>query len=156
VFLIEPSQVEYSTQTKTASKRKPPLSYEELQEIAERNGVGELYRQLVERLTSCFDQRVTTRSTIAFIGIMGGSRNTIFSLVPRESDSNQGVRFQVYIDRLSEYLGANRDSVIGILPSESEEYEPWKGAWPTLVGFFKNVNEVDQFLTGLSELGSGR
>jgi hypothetical protein len=156
VFLIEPSQVEYSTQTKTASKRKPPLSYEELEEIAERNGIGELYRQLVEGLTSCFDQRVTTRSTIAFIGIMAESRNTIFSLVPRESDSNQGVRFQVYIDRLSDYLGVERDVVIKILPSESEDYEPWKGAWPTLVGFFKNADEINRFLTGLSELKLGR
>ena len=87
---------------------------------------------------------------------MGESRNTIFSLVPRESDSNQGVRFQVYIDRLSDYLGVERDVVIKILPSESEEYEPWKGAWPTLVGFFKNADEINLFLTGLSELKPGR
>ncbi|RLD40699.1 MAG: DUF91 domain-containing protein, partial [Bacteroidetes bacterium] len=31
VFLIEPSQVEYRSQTKSISKRKPPLTYEELE-----------------------------------------------------------------------------------------------------------------------------
>lgn len=155
VFLIEPSQVEHSTKTKMASKRRPSLTYEELQEIAESNGVGELYRQLVEGLTTGLDQRMTTMSSVAFIGIMEGSRNTIFSLLPGESDPKQGIRFQAYIERLAEYLGANRHDVVRILPSESKEHEPWKGAPPTLVGFFKNSDEVDQFLEGFAELKQG-
>lgn len=155
VFLIEPSEVDYRTQIKLTSKRKPPLTYEELQEIAERKGVGELYRRLIEGLTNCFDQRVTTRSTVAFIGIMEGRRNTILSLVPGESNVNQGVRFQVGIDRLAEYLGVERDLAIRILPSELEEYESWKGRWPTLVGFFNNSDEVDQFLEGFAEPKQG-
>lgn len=152
VFLIDPSEVEYRRKTKTTSKRKPPLSYEELQEIAERNGVGETYRRLVEELTNYFDYRSTTRSTVAFIGIMEGKRNTIFSLVPGESDPSKGVRFQVYIERFSEYFGVARDDAIRILPPESEEYEPWKGAPPMFFGFFKDNNEIDRFLTELNKL----
>jgi hypothetical protein len=41
-FLIEPSQVEYKAQTKGASKRLPNLTYEELEEIADHNGMGDL------------------------------------------------------------------------------------------------------------------
>jgi len=151
-FLIEPSQVEYSTQTKTSSKRKPPLTYEELQEIAEGNGVGNIYKCLVEGLTDYFDQRGTTRSTVAFIGILEESRNTIFSVVPGESDASQGVWFQVFVDRLSEYLSTSTDKVIGILPSGSEEYVPYKGAPRTFGGFFKDDNEVDRFLKEMSKL----
>jgi hypothetical protein len=43
VFLIEPSQVEYSSRTRGGSKRPPNLTFDELQEIADKNGVGELY-----------------------------------------------------------------------------------------------------------------
>lgn len=152
VFLIEPTEVEYKTQIKSTSKRKPPLSYEELQEIADKNGSGDIYSRIVEGLTKLFDQTGTTRSTIAFIGIMGESRNTIFSLIPGESDSNKGVRFQVYIDRFSEYFGINKEDTIKNLPSELTEYEPWRGAPPTFVGYFKNMNEVDSFLTKLTEV----
>ena len=151
-FLIEPQQVEYRTQTKSTSKRKPPLTYEELEEIAESNGVGELYKKLVDGLTPLFDQKGTTRSTIAFIGTVKERRLTIFSLIPRDSDSQQGLRFQLYIDRLSEYLQAQRDDIIQILPSDYKEYEPWKGAPHTLAGYFKNEKEADIFVKGLSQL----
>ena len=151
-FLAEPSQVEYRTQTKTGSKRKPPLTYEELQELAERNDVGELYEQLVGGLTDCFDQRATTRSTIAFSGIIEESPRRIFSLVPGESDSAQGVHFRVYNDRLSRYLAASGEGVIALLPSDCEKYEPWKDAPSALAGFLKNSDEVEEFIAGLSEL----
>lgn len=152
VFLIEPTDVEYKMQIKSTSKRKPPLSYEELQEIADKNGVGDIYRRVVEGLTEFFDQTATTRSTVAFIGIMGERRNTIFSLIPGESDSSNGMRFRAYIDRFSEYFGFNKEDALGILPSESTEYEPWKGAPPTFVGYFRNVNEVDSFIAKLAKV----
>ncbi|MBM3303075.1 MAG: DUF91 domain-containing protein, partial [Deltaproteobacteria bacterium] len=121
VFLIEPSQVEYSTQTKAASKRRPPLTYEALQEMAERNGVGELYEPLEEALTDCFDQRTTTMSSIALVGIIAGGRKTIFSLKPGESDSGRGLRFEIYADRLGEYLGVDRNDMVGLLPAAWED-----------------------------------
>ena len=149
VFLIEPQQVEYRTQTKSTSKRKPPLTYEELEEIAESNGVGELYKKLVGGLTPLFDQKGTTRSTIAFIGIVEGSRLTIFSIIPGDSNSQQGLRFQVYIDRLAKYLNIQTNEVMQILPPDCKEYEPWKGAPRTLAGYFKEKEEVDIFIKGL-------
>lgn len=152
VFLIEPTEVEYRTQIKSTSKRKPPLSYEELQEIADKNGVGDIYSRIAEGMTDFFDQTGATRSTRAFIGIMGERRNTIFSLIPGESDSSKGVRFQVYIDRFSEYFGISKQDALGIFPSELAEYEPWRGAPPTLVGFFKDMDEVDSFLRKLADL----
>lgn len=155
VFLIEPSQVEYSTKTKGTSKRKPPLTYEELQEIAERNGVGEIYQRLVEGLSGHFDRRGTTRSSIAFAGTIGESQNTIFSIIPKESDPDDGLRFQVYITRLSEYFGIDEEQAIALLPTHREVWEYYKGAtpeWSGYAGFFKILEEVERFLTGLSEV----
>lgn len=151
-FLIEPGQVEYRTQTKSTSKRKPPLTFQELEEIAESNEVGELYKKLVEELTHIFDQRGTTRSNIAFIGIVGESRLTIFSIVPGESDKQHGLRFQVYIDRLANYLHTKTENILQVLPPDCEEYEPWRGTPRTLVGYFKQIEEVDKFTNYLAHL----
>jgi len=160
VFLIEPGQVEYRTQTKSVSKRKPPLTYEELEEIAKSKGVGELYKKLVEGLTPIFDQKGTTRSAIVFRGIVKESRLTIFSIIPGEScspripsgssNSQQGLQFQVYIDRMAEYFHARADDIMQILPPAREEYEPWKGAPRTLAGYFKEKEEVVKFINGLN------
>ena len=101
VFLIEPEQVEYKTQTISGSKRPPPLTYEELRELANHNGVGEMYATLVEGLRNLFDQTGTTRSSIAF---RGNRQNTILSLIPGESSGSDGLRFQVYSTRLARII----------------------------------------------------
>lgn len=92
VFLLEPSQVEYQTRTKGSTKRLPNLTYEELEEIAERNGVGDLYRSCVSRLQAVLSKH-TTRSSIGFTTSVDGSRKTVFSLIPRESNAEKGLRF---------------------------------------------------------------
>ncbi len=152
VFLIEPSQVEYKSQTRAASKRKPYLTYEQLDKIAKDNNVGELYKQLFEGLKNYFDYPGTTTSTAAFIGIIEGSRNTIFSLVPGESDAGKGLHFQVYIDRFAAYLKTDKINLLKILPSELTDYKPWKNAPPMLSGSFSNSGEIERFLTGIGEL----
>lgn len=157
VFLIEPSEAEYRARTKSISKRKPSLSYEELQEIAEENGVGDTYRRIVAGLSKCFDQRVTTRSSVAFIGIMGESksRNTIFSILPKESDSGKGVRFTVYTDRFMDYFGIEKSVAIDIFPSYETiaVYEEWAGEHGG--GFFKEEARIEEFLTKLTEFKQG-
>ncbi|RMH78354.1 MAG: DUF91 domain-containing protein [Calditrichaeota bacterium] len=152
VFLIEPSEVEYKSQTRGASKRRPPLTYEELQAIANRKGVGELYERLVEELTKHFDQRTTTRSTVAFIGVIDGSRRTILSLVPGESEAVQGVRYSLYVERLAKYLGVGGEEIVGLLPPDFTEGRPWKDAPLTLYGFFSGIDEARRFVEGLQTL----
>lgn len=154
VYLIEPSQVEYKSQTRAVSKRRPYLTYEQLEEIADKNGVGELYKQLFEGLNNHFDYAGTTTSTAAFIGIIKGSRNTIFSIAPSESDISKGLHFQVYIDRFAEYLRTDKQNLLKILPSKLMDYEPWKNAPPMLSGFFSNGDEIERFASGISELKS--
>ena len=112
VFLIEPSQVVRSTRAK-GGPRGPNLTYDELQKIANENGAGELYHLLVEGLTQCFDSHGTTRSSIVFASKV---HNTVFSLIPDKSSSEDGVRFQVYITRLSDYFGIDQDTAIVWLP----------------------------------------
>lgn len=48
-FLLEPSEVNRKAKTKRSSKRKPPLTFDELKEIADSNGVGQLFDFLMRR-----------------------------------------------------------------------------------------------------------
>jgi hypothetical protein len=75
--------------------------------------------------------------------------------VPRECDPEKGVRFIVYTDRILQFLNTNRDDLIEILPSNSEETQLYRKSPFTFVGFFKDENEVDRFLTGLNSLMEG-
>ena len=152
VFLIEPTEAEYRAKTKSPSKREPPLTYEELEEIAEKNGVGNLYRKIVENLPQHFDQNVTTRSSIAFVGFMGeeNSRKTILSIVPEESSKQKGVKYNIYVDRFIEYFGVDRKKTIDLFPQYEQKGREWAGEFGE--GYFKDENWFDSFLKQLDEI----
>jgi hypothetical protein len=150
VFLIEPVRV--AAKAQAASKRRPPLSYEELETTAEENGVGTLYTSLVNGLEGIFDQRGTTVSSIAFRGRLEGSVKVIFSLIPGSSDSERGLHFQVYVPRLATYLGMNTEQVCTLLPADREEWAYWPAAPDDLRGYagnFKSMNEIESFVAAL-------
>src|SRR5215213_1052862 len=62
IFLIEQSEVEQKAQTKGAKKRAPFPTPQELEEVAESRGVGELYRKIAKGLEGKFT--ITTRRTM--------------------------------------------------------------------------------------------
>ena len=151
VFLIEPEQVEYKTQTKSGSKRQPPLSYDELRELAEHNGVGEMYATLVEGLRDLFDQTGTTRSSVAF---RGNRQNTILSLIPGESSGSSGLRFQVYSTRLADYLGIAEQEAISLLPEPREAWKYTRDSppdWSGYAGFIEDSDAAHRFLAALAK-----
>lgn len=152
VFLIDPSQVEQSKRTKSASKRRPNLTYEELTQIAEENEVEGLYGQLAEGLQTCFDYKYTTLSTLGFGGIIDGLRRSTFSLAPGKSNQEQGVHFYAYVDRLVEYLGTTREQIFAIFPPGTMTSIPWKNSDLQIEGFFKTADEVARLVDGLREL----
>ncbi len=107
VFLIEPSQVELSSRTKGTSKRRPRLTYEELEALAEDAGVAELYGHAVASLEPLLKKH-TTRTTIGFAGQIEGSRKNVISLLPGESSTAEGLRYLLYKNRLASADGAVR------------------------------------------------
>lgn len=151
VFLIEPSQVAYSARTKSTSKRRRNLSYEELQEIAEDKGVGELHSLLFEELTAFFYTRQTTQSSVAFIADMDQGRRTIFSLRPPTSSPESGLHFQVYTERLAGFLGTDKEDVLAMLPPENEYDEIWEGQQARAAGYFRTEEDVTRFVSFLRE-----
>jgi len=147
-FLIEPSEVD----RKRSSKRKPPLTFEQFKDKSDENGVGELFDNIVKELADLFDYRSTTRSTVSWSGKMGKSMNTIFNILPYDSNENEGLRFYVYIERLSEYLNTETEKLTGYLPANTEESRTWNVDSPAIFGYFKTLNEVKKFSEGLKSL----
>ena len=152
VFLIEPAQVELQSRTKGASKRRPNLTYEELDAIAEEKGVKELYRHAVANLERYF-QKHTTRSSIGFTGVFDGSSKTVVSLIPQESNMSDGLRFQLYSLRLRTLLNLSEDAALAMLPPRRDPWIYYETAGPDyegFQGFFANRAEIDRFIDGIA------
>lgn len=153
IFLIEPEEVEYQTRTRSTSKRRPNLTYEQLQDIAQHNEVSELYTHFVLRLESQPSlHKSTTRSSIVFQGSYKGTRRAIFSLIPTDSNPGDGLRFQIYSLRIAKLFEMPEEHITSILPERKEPWEYYSGAGPDdsgYAGFFRTAEEIDRFLTGL-------
>jgi len=99
-----------------------------------------------------FDYVVTTRSTVAFVGKIAGVNKTIFSLVPGESNVQEGVKFKGYLKRLMAYFHLSEEEVNSILPANKQ---PWayqnspSDEYAGYEGYFKNSSEEAAFINRL-------
>lgn len=146
-FLIEPSEVDYRTTTRGKSKRRPNLTYEQLEEMADEQGVGAFYRQMVTALDGRLSKG-TTQSSIGFKAKIDGSRKTVFNLIPKESSSEDGLKFQLYLQRFQQALGLDAETIEGTLPANHHawSYVPDDPDWAGYEGFFTTDGEIDRFL----------
>ena len=155
VFLIEPGEA--SVRVSARSKRRRPLTYEELEAIARRNGVDGLYNRLLHSLGKTFNLRGTTRSSYVFRGLFGERTKTIMSFIPGDSSCEYGLRFQVYSNRLAQYLNLDVAMLPHILPPGSNDWA-YAGAekdddpddWKGYTGYFKTDAEIDTLLKALT------
>jgi len=160
-FLIEKD----TTQIPHSSKRRPRLTFNQLQEIANEKGVGEVYNFLFIELQKYFDNVGRTRTSIAFRGEFRSTRRaSIFNLIPPESDPEKGVRYQVYDLRFQEYFNVGIEQALSIYPVDRE---PWKygtpgdqkkyeeedilDQWSGYTGYIR-MNEAKKFVKKISEI----
>lgn len=149
-FLVDPNQVNENIASKTS--RKHNLTYNQLEEIAENNGVGKIYKLIHKGLINYPFWTTTTRSCITFTGA-NKKKRAIFNLLPIESHKELGLKFKIYLTRLSEYLNKSEDKITEMLPDiEPVLQEEWSGL--VVQGFFKNEESANHFLTKLNEARS--
>ena len=154
VFLIDLGQIEHDA-GKARSKRKPPLTIEDLERSAEEKDVGDLFSRLHEELGSLFDRTVTTRSSLAFVGNLEGHYVTMFSLLPEKSNAQDGLYFQAYSHRLASYFNTDEAAVRSLLPKTAKEWKYYKGAsrdyWG-YAGFFQAGEDIERLVANLRRL----
>jgi hypothetical protein len=149
VFLLEPDQVDYRARTRGGSKRRPPLSAEELKERADRQGVGDLYMTISAFLGSVFPASSTSRTALRFKGPWKGSNKVILNLIPGESSPDRGLHYQVYSHRLASMVGVQESSVRDALPGEPTDYSYTANAddeYRGYEGYFRSLAEVEGFV----------
>jgi hypothetical protein len=115
--------LEEAEKTIAKGKRTNPSSAE-MERRADDAGVGDLYRECVRVLAPCFENHGTNMTALWFSGASedGSSRKIIFSLVPGKSSKETGLRYQVYRNRLADYVHKSVDELLKHLPSNPEEY----------------------------------
>jgi hypothetical protein len=154
IFLIEQSEVEQKAQSKATNKRAPKLSLQELEQIAENNGVGSLFKKIVTGLEGKFIKRFG-RTMLRFKGKIESSNKAIFNLVPERSDTEQGLYFQIYLMKFAEYTGLDKATVLSLLPPNKKNWSYYEGAdeaYSGYEGFFTNDVEIEKFLSGLQNI----
>lgn len=152
VFLVEPEQVEYSRRTRGGSKRKPNLTYDEIEQKLSEKGLADVYERAFDGLVELFDSKKTTRSTVAFRAKMGDSRKVILSLCPEESQSDKGLCFDFYVERLRHYVGASEEQIFSLFPQGLRRFVPWAGSPQKAQGYLSSEAEVDRLMSGLRQL----
>ena len=134
------------------SKRNPNLTMEELVEIADSHEVGKVYRLLYDEIIpKIFWINTTTRD----LALRGKSQNgqVILNLLLTESTPREGLKFKVYIDRLSNYLNIDVEKLANLLPNYQEiERDDFFGS--IAEGFFKTEEQVKQFVAKLNQVRS--
>ena len=151
VFLMEPSDVELSSRTRGTSRRLPNLKYEDLLELAERAGVGELYSHAMSKLEAVL-QKTTTRSSVSFKGRFEGRRNAVINLIPGESSSETGLRYQVYRHRFARLANITVEQVEALMPAKREywTYDSTDSDYEGYQGTFASPEEIDRLVQALA------
>ncbi|MDA1062023.1 MAG: hypothetical protein O2895_03830 [Chloroflexi bacterium] len=155
VFLLEPEQVLLHSSSKGSSKRKPNLTWAELEAQAEDAGVADLYRHALAGFERHL-QKHTTRSSVSFTGLIDGSRCSVFNLIPGQSDAAHGLCYQLYRDRFARLAGISRDNLGGLLPAVHEDWIYYQTAGPDFEGFegiITSCAEIDRLAEALSSPG---
>jgi hypothetical protein len=154
VFLIEPAEVERSVRTKGASKRRPNLTYEELEALADEAGVRNLYDYAVAAFEQLLQKR-TTQSSIGFAGSFNGSRKNIVSLLPGESHAEKGLFYRLYKNRFAEIAALSAADAEALMPRHHEDwsFDPSKSDpdWSGFEGFIVSREEVDRLARTLRQ-----
>ena len=154
-FLLQPEEVEYKSQSRGTSKRRPKLTLEQLQQIAEGKGVGGIYREALGQLRLFFDRPRRRRTWLSLGGRLDDKWGVMLNLIPSESSDVEGLAFQAYTLRLSKRFGLAEDTLRQALPEIIEDWEYYRDAppeWSGVQGYFPDMDSVSRFA---SLLGRG-
>lgn len=128
VFLIDPIETDFNVIRTT--KRSRALTFEQFGELAEKNGVGDIYNKALEKLRPHFYTVTRHSNAIAFKGIFGEQRlkHSVIVIYPDHNDAENGLRMNIYIDRLIDFLSLDKDMLKNHLPLPEQTYEDeWRG-----------------------------
>ena len=161
VYLIEPEEVR--PRVRGSSARSMYRTVNQLQALADENGIGEVYRRLRDGVRGIFTANGYSR-TVGYVRRLdnGGVRTLMLvGVVP--GDDAHGMKFTVHATRFERYMGMGMEDLRDKLPENTAECDVrgWSGSSAEeresaegLRGFFRNTDGVERFVAGLRD-GAG-
>ena len=153
ILLIEP-ETAVDTAHKAAAKAKH-LTVRESFAFAEKQGVGELYREVRNAASGTL---LTTSFGRARVGLRARVEDGIRTIMVMDigySDQASGLRFRLNATRLMKYFGLNEQSILDGLPEgvETMPASEWRGSstdnvenWKGFKGCFRDIMEIRTFM----------
>lgn len=98
-YIIDPDTAQERIENQPIIRKT--RTFDELADIARKNGIFELFSYFDGKLTKKFNRRSTTRYSLVYSGWINDQLLTIFHLYP---EGNEGVKFDFYIKRFCSYF----------------------------------------------------
>ncbi len=156
VYLIEPAEAE--AKSRTTSRRMTRQTVDGLQEMANANGIGELYAQMKSGVRGILSAQPYTNRVWYRLRRDDGAMRTVLIVDAERHDEDDGLRFRAHSDRFKDLLGIGFEELRTWLPpnSHEEDLSGWAGSSEEekrgargLRGFFQTTEEVDRFVDAL-------
>jgi len=129
-------------------KTKPRRhSNRENEDVADKNGVGDIFRKLLAGLKGYFAQAQLTTAGTSLIGVSrrNGTPVQIMCLWPRDSSKERGLRYTIYMDRFVKYFAIGRAIIRSVLPDLEADQRGGRFSGRS-AGHFRVGEDVDRFL----------
>ncbi|MCY4365773.1 MAG: endonuclease NucS [Chloroflexi bacterium] len=160
IFLVEPEVAEVKAIGNSRGRTRKSLQF--LESLAEKNGIGKLYRELANGVSETFKARGTSSTLSNYVRyqaqLSNGSTRAVMYAYSDTDEDNPGMYFEIQATWLSSHLGVDIGTLKGWLPDDVEELDAsnWVGSSVAeregaigLGGYFHTKDEVDKFITGL-------
>lgn len=143
--LIKPDELR--TIRKSRSKRQRAATLDDRKEEAERLDIADLFDQLAEGMSRWFN--AWAGKTVVSFGRRG--RWLVMMRVLTTRSEPGALRFDSLDGRIGEAFGLSPADVRALLPLDVTPIQSATDGWEGSTGAFRDVAEIDHFLTGLSE-----
>lgn len=117
------------------------------QQVANQNGIGEFFAEMVSTLEEIFPDRSCANYGVTFrvLSTKSGRIANLLRIIPRRTTPQKGIRYVASLDRIAEECGINDEELIQNLP-HFEKYRSPTTAGRRYVGYFRNIDEVQQLV----------
>lgn len=156
VYLIEPEEVR--PKVRGSSARSSYRTVNQLQAMADDNGIGEVYRRLRDGVRGIFSANGYSQTVGYIRRLESGGVRTLMLVRAVPDDDEGGMRFTAHATRFKNHLSVDLEDLRASLPENAvqSDVSGWSGSSPEerqsslgLEGLFHTMAEVDSFVEKL-------
>ena len=154
VYLMEPELA--AAKSRSQSKRTSYKTVNELQSIADSNGIGDLYRQIRDGVRSILSAQPYSESVAYCARLDEGGVRTVMFVGATADEATGKLRFTMHATRFNSILGISLEALKNCLPDniQQRDLSAWVGSSEAerqnakgFNGVFQTSQEVEKFIS---------